>query len=53
MKIFISHLLKYPLYAVLLLGIKLITGLSVWWCIPIAVILLLSYTIGDEMTREV
>lgn len=53
MKYFISLLLQFPLYVGLPAGIKVITGLSNWWCIPITVILLLSYIIGYEMTREV
>jgi len=53
MKIFISLLLPQPAVGVLLLGLKVITGLSTWWCIPIAVILLLSYDIGSDMTRRV
>ena len=53
MKIFISYLLQYPVCAVLPAGIKLITGLSYWWCIPIAVIFLVSFIVGYEMTRRV
>ena len=52
MKHFIAFLLELPLCMVLLADTKVITGLSTWWCIPIAVILLLSYDIGYEMTRE-
>ena len=53
MKHFISYLLQYPVCAVLPAGIKLITGLSYWWCIPISVIFLVSFIVGYEMTREV
>ena len=53
MKIFIAVLLQHPAFVVLTLGLKVITGLSFWWCLLIAVILLVSYTIGDEMSREV
>ena len=53
MKHFISLLLQFPLFAVLCLGLGVITGLSTWWCIPIAVMFLVSYDIGYEMTRGV
>jgi hypothetical protein len=53
MKFFISLLLQFPLFAVLCLGLGVITGLSNWWYIPIAVILLVSYDIGSEMSRRV
>lgn len=53
MKFFISILLPQPAMAVLLLGLKVITGLSSLWCLLIAVILLLSFIKGYEMTREV
>ena len=51
MKHFISYLIQYPVCVVLGVGIKVITGLSYWWCIPIAAILLLIFIIGYEMTR--
>lgn len=51
MKFFISILLPQPAMAVLLLGLKVITGLSSLWCLLIAVILLLSFIKGYEMTR--
>ena len=51
MKHFISLLLELPVCVVLGVGIKVITGLSYWWCIPIAAILLLIFIIGYEMTR--
>ena len=53
MKHFISFLLELPVCVVLNFGLKVITGLSNWWCIPITVILLLIFIIGYEMTREV
>ena len=52
MKHFISFLLELPVCVVLGVGIKVITGLSYWWCIPIAVILLLIFIKGYEMTRR-
>ena len=53
MKIFIAVLLQYPTFVVLTLGLKVITGLSSWWCLLIAVMLLVSYNKGSEMTRGV
>ena len=53
MKHFISYLLQLPVFVVLGVGIKLITGLGSWWCIPIAVILLVNYEMGSDMTKEV
>ena len=52
MKHFIAMLFELPLCMVLPAGIKAITGLSIWWCIPIAIILLLSYIKGYEMLKR-
>ena len=52
MKHFIAMLFELPLCMVLPAGIKAITGLSTWWCIPIAIILLLSYIKGYEMLKR-
>jgi hypothetical protein len=53
MKFFISLLLPQPAVGVLLLGLKIITGLSTLWCLPIAAILLLCFIKGYEMSKEV
>ena len=52
MKHFIAFLLQYPVIVVLLLGLKVITGLGSLWCPLIAVILLLSYNKGYEMLKR-
>ena len=52
MKYFISLLLSQPAAGVLLLGLKIITGLSSWWCLLITVILLLCFIKGYEMMME-
>jgi hypothetical protein len=52
MKHFIAFLLELPVCVGLPAGIKVITGLSNWWCIPIAVILLLSYNKSYEMLKR-
>jgi hypothetical protein len=53
MKHFISFLLELPVCVVLNFGVGAIIGLNNWWCIPITVILLLSFIKGYEMTRGV
>lgn len=53
MKYFISLLLPQPAIVMLLLGLKIITGLSTLWCLPIAWILLFCFIKGYEMAREV
>jgi len=53
MKHFIAFLLELPVCVVLPAGIKVITGLSNWWCIPISTILLLIFVKGFEMAGEV
>ena len=52
MKHFIAFLLQYPVIVVLLLGLKVITGLGSLWCPLIAVILLLCFIKGYEMMME-
>lgn len=52
MKHLISHLIQFPVFFAVPAGLKVITGLSVWWCIPIALISIISYDIGYEMTRK-
>jgi hypothetical protein len=49
MKFFIGLLLQLPVCSVLGVGVKVITGLSMWWCIPIASILLIIFIKGYEM----
>jgi hypothetical protein len=51
MKTFIAYLLKLPLYFVSLYGIAALTGLSIWWCIPICTVIGLSYEIGEMVKR--
>lgn len=51
MKIFISFLLQLPMYSVLGNGLMALTGLSVWWCIPICLVISMCYDIG-EMVRK-
>jgi len=51
MNYIISFLLQLPLYYVVLNGLVALTGLSIWWCIPICTVIALSYDIG-EMVRK-
>jgi hypothetical protein len=52
MNYFISFLLQFPLYCVLINGLESLTGLSVWWCVPIGVVIGLCYDIGEMMRRK-
>lgn len=47
MRYIISFLLKYPVYYVVVNGLVAITGLNIWWCVPICVIIGLMYDIGE------
>jgi hypothetical protein len=49
MKFFIGLLLQLPVSSVLGVGLKVITGLSILWCFPIAVVLCLMYDVGDKI----
>jgi len=51
MKHIISFLLKFPLYYVVINGLVALTGLSIWWCIPICTVIGLSYEIGEMVRR--
>jgi len=51
MNYIISFLLQLPLYYVLVNGLTALTGISIWWCIPICTVIGLSYDIG-EMVRK-
>jgi hypothetical protein len=51
MKFFIGILLQSQVCSVLGVCLKLLTGLSSLWCIPIAAILLLIFVKGFEMTK--
>lgn len=52
MKIFISFLLQFPAYYIVVNGLAALTGLSVWWCVPICVVVMLSYDIGEMVRRK-
>lgn len=52
MNYFVSFLLQLPLYCVLMSGLEALSGLSVWWCMPICGVAVLSYDIGEMIKRE-
>ena len=51
MNYFISFMLQFPVYYVLVNGLAALTGLSIWWCIPIAVVLDVMYCAGENIRR--
>jgi hypothetical protein len=51
LKSIISFLFQYPLYYFVLMGLQSITGLNIWWCVPICVIIGVSYDIGERLRR--
>jgi hypothetical protein len=51
MKTLIALPLQFPVYYIVVNGLAELTELSVWWCIPICVVVMLSYDIG-EMVRK-
>jgi hypothetical protein len=51
MKTIITLLLQLPVFYIVVNGLAALTGISVWWCIPICVVVMLSYAIG-EMVRK-
>ena len=51
MNYFIPYLLQFPVYYVLVNGLAALTGLSIWWCAPIAVVLDLMYCFGENIRR--
>jgi len=52
MKTINSFLLQFPVYYIIVNGLAALTGLSVWWCIPICVVVMLSYDIGEMIRRD-
>ncbi len=49
---FISLLLQFPVYYVLVNGLASLTGLAIWWCVPITVVIILMYDIGEMFRRD-
>lgn len=51
LKYIISFLFKFPLYYVVVNGPSSLTGWNVWWCVPLGLIIILSYNIGEMIMR--
>ena len=47
----LSYILQFPLTFALVFGVHFLTGLSVLWCVPIAVILDLMYYFGENIRK--
>jgi hypothetical protein len=43
--------LQVPLMFVLVFGVHFLTGLSIWWCVPIAFVLDVMYDAGETIRR--
>jgi hypothetical protein len=52
MKTLIALPLQFPVYCIVVNGLAALTGISVWWCIPICVVVMLSYDIGEMIRRD-
>jgi hypothetical protein len=51
MNYLIHFLLSFPVYYIVVNGLAALTGLNIWWCVPICVVVMMSYDIG-EMVRN-
>ena len=49
--IFISLLLQFPVYYVLVNGLAALTGLAIWWCVPITIAIVFMYNFGENIRR--
>ena len=43
--------LQFPLLVALVFGVHFLTGLSIWWCVPIAFVLDMMYYVGETIMR--
>ena len=43
--------LQFPLFVALVFGVHNLTGLSIWWCVPISVVLDWMYYFGENIRR--
>ena len=43
--------LQFPLLFMSVWGVYYLTGISIWWCVPIAFVLDLMYYAGDNIRR--
>lgn len=49
--ILLAFPLQFPLMFALVFGIQFLTGLSIWWCVPIAFVLDLMYYVGENIRK--
>jgi hypothetical protein len=40
---------QFPLIFTLQFGVHFLTGLSILWCVPIAIVLIVMYNVGDKI----
>ena len=43
--------LQFPLLVAVVFGVYFLTGLSIWWCVPIAFVLDVMYDAGENVRR--
>ena len=43
--------LQVPLLVAVVFGVHFLTGLSIWWCVPIAFVLDVMYDAGETILR--
>ena len=41
--------LQVPLMFALVFGVHFLTGLSIWWCVPISFVLDVMYDVGERI----
>ena len=42
---------QFPLFVAVVFGVHSLTDLSIWWCVPIAIVLDLMYYFGENIRR--
>jgi hypothetical protein len=50
--ILLGFLLQFPLIVALQNGVSFLTGLSILWCVPISVVLIVMYDSGGSIMRD-
>lgn len=52
MNYFISLLLQFPVFYVLVNGLGALTELSVWWRVPITIAIVFMYNFGETIRKR-
>ena len=47
----LGFLFQFPLLYALQFGVHFLTGFSMWWCVPISVVLYVMYYVGENIMR--